>query len=292
MTSFLIATPETGLDSLALTYALMDPLMTAARPLAALATALGAGLAESLTDGPGADPPRRTLPPAAGPASPPGGWARLRAGLGYALGELWSELAGWFWLGIVLAGVVAALVPDDFLARHLGGGPGTMLVMLAVGVPLYICASASTPIAAALMLKGLSPGAALVFLLAGPATNLTSLTVLVKVLGKRGTAIYLAAIAVGSLTAGLLLDQVYPLLGIDPRASLGAVREVLPAWVHILATAGLGLLSLRELFAFVGRHLARRAGGGAASPSPACGCAAQGSHRHPGDGCGCGHGHA
>ena len=127
----------------------------------------------------------------------------------YSLGELWGDIAGWFFIGVLLAGIITAAIPEDIFSSHLGGGISAMLLMLAVGIPLYICATASTPIAAALILKGVSPGAALVFLLVGPATNLASLSVLVGFLGKRSTTLYLAVIASVSVLAGLVLDQVY-----------------------------------------------------------------------------------
>jgi hypothetical protein len=120
--------------------------------------------------------------------------------------------------------------------------------MLAVGIPLYICASASTPIAAALILKGVSPGAALVFLLAGPATNLASLTVLTGVLGKRATAIYLASIAVFSLLCGLALDQVYAYWGLNAKATIGQASEVLPAWVSWASAFFILLISIKPLW--------------------------------------------
>ena len=106
-----------------------------------------------------------------------------------------------------------------------------MLMMLAVGIPLYICATASTPIAAALILKGVSPGAALVFLLAGPATNVASLTVLFGVLGKRAAAIYLAAIAACSIAFGLALDQAYAFWGLSAKAMAGQASEIIPLWL-------------------------------------------------------------
>ena len=96
-----------------------------------------------------------------------------------------------------------------------------MLLMLAFSIPLYVCATASTPIAAALILKGISPGAALVFLLAGPATNVASLTVLTGLLGKRATFLYLGSIAVFSLLFGLLVDSLYPLWVYPPGRSWG-----------------------------------------------------------------------
>ena len=167
---------------------------------------------------------------------------KLAAGMRFAFGELWGELAGWFLVGLLAAGVITAALPQDALTGHLGGGLPAMLLMLLVGIPLYICATASTPIAAALILKGLSPGAALVFLLAGPATNLTSLTMLTGVLGKRATAIYLGAIAVFSVVCGLLLDMVYLNMGISARAVAGQAAQIMPLWLKYMGA--LALLAL------------------------------------------------
>jgi hypothetical protein len=122
-----------------------------------------------------------------------------------------------------------------------------MLLMLAVGIPLYICATASTPIAAALILKGVSPGAALVFLLAGPATNVTSLTVLLKILGKRATAIYLTMIALCSVLFGLAVDQFYAFLGIEARAMVGQAAEWVPPWAQLLGALALLALSVKPV---------------------------------------------
>jgi len=161
--------------------------------------------------------------------------------------EIWGDLARWFFIGLLLAGVISASIPDTIFERYLGSGLPAMLLMLAIGIPLYICATASTPIAAALILKGVSPGAALVFLLAGPATNITSLTVLTGVLGRRATAIYLTAIAVMSVVLGLALDQVYSITGISARAVAGAAGEVVPVWIKIAATFVLLALSIKPL---------------------------------------------
>jgi hypothetical protein len=123
-----------------------------------------------------------------------------------------------------------------------------MLIMLAAGVPLYICATASTPIAAALILKGVSPGAALVFLLVGPATNITSLTVLLGILGKRATAIYLAAIALSAVIFGLILDQVYTIMGISAQAIAGQATEVIPSWAQMGGAVLVLALSIMPLY--------------------------------------------
>jgi hypothetical protein len=120
--------------------------------------------------------------------------------------------------------------------------------MLAAGIPIYICATASTPIAAALILKGISPGAALVFLIAGPATNMTSLTVLFGILGKRATVIYLATIAVLTVLFGLLTDWIYKAAGFSAQAAAGQASEWVPAWVQLCAVFILLSISVKPVF--------------------------------------------
>jgi uncharacterized membrane protein YraQ (UPF0718 family) len=248
MLSFLISTPETGVDSLALSCALLGPVMTLFRPLAAFVTAVVAGVAENLVAGDGG--PVREPPHACGcggeaahtgaPIS-----ARLAEGLRFAFGDLLKDLVPWLAVGFVVAGVITASVPEGFVGGALGSGPLAYLAMLALGVPLYICATASTPIAAALILKGLSPGAALVFLLAGPATNAATITALSGTLGVRTTLRYLAAIAVVSVTMGALLDWLFPGSGAAARVLAGAGGEFLPPAVGTAAAFVLLSLALR-----------------------------------------------
>ena len=276
----MISTPESGVDSISITYALLDPILTVARPVAAFFTAALAGFAENLfdagkaadeiipdlscpvdgcCDGQKCDPRQHRLHHTAA--------EKIAAGLRYAFTEFWDDLAGWFFVGLLIAGFITVLIPEDVFSRHMGSGLPAMLLMLAVGIPLYICATASTPIAAALILKGVSPGAALVFLLAGPATNVASLTVLSGVLGKRATGIYLTAIAVSAVGCGLLVDQLYAVLGVSARASIGQAAESVPAWIELAGAAALLLLSAKPLFQkatallrrlFRGRKAARR----------------------------------
>jgi hypothetical protein len=169
----------------------------------------------------------------------------------FAIGDLWEDLAGWFLIGIVLAGLITVLIPPHLFTQYLGSGLPAMLIMLGVGIPLYICATASTPIAAALILKGVSPGAALVFLLAGPATNMASLTVLSGTLGKRATAIYLASIAVCAVLFGLILDQVYLFLDISARAMVGRASEIMPGWAGLIGAIVILAMSLKPVWAAV-----------------------------------------
>jgi HflK protein len=276
--SFLIATPETGVDSIAVSYALTDPLMTVARPVAGVATAITAGIATNILGPPRSAPHSDAQPvpyaahgeesihhhhhahdhhhhthsamPSRDRDATPRGWPRSREAAidaarrinDYAFRELLDETGLWLALALVISGVFAAALPADLIERYLGGGIGTMLIMLLIGVPIYTCASASTPIAAALVMKGLSPGAALVFLLGGPATNIGSIVVLLRFLGPRIVSIYLASISVVAILAGLTLDWLYVTLVTDPRATFGAGAAWIPEWVKI--TGAVVLLAL------------------------------------------------
>ena len=176
---------------------------------------------------------------------------KLSAGMRFAIGDLWKDLAAWFLIGLALAGLITALIPPDMFSKYLGTGLPAMLIMLAVGIPLYICATASTPIAAALILKGVSPGAALIFLLAGPATNMASLTVLTGTLGKRATAIYLTSIAVCAVLFGLIVDQVYASLGISAQAVVGQASEIVPEWAGLLGAILILGMSIKPIWSAI-----------------------------------------
>ncbi len=301
--SFLVSTPETGIDSISVTYALMDPIMTVARPLAAMATALAAGAAVNVAvrpseEGQSPEPetgsesgegPTESSPihargqgpgDNAGSETPPhsschddltgaeetsseeataekipaplevhmprprarGLRERLLEAARFGYVELLDDIVAWFIVGVLATGFIAAVVPEGALEAGGAGGFTAMLAMLLIGIPLYVCATSSTPVAAALILKGLNPGAALVFLLAGPATNMASLSVLLKLLGKRVVAIYLVAVAVFSLLAGLLVDAVYRAADVDAAAAAGTGQEMVPAWIKV--PAALVLLGL------------------------------------------------
>lgn len=135
--------------------------------------------------------------------------------MSYAFGDLLGDIGKWLLIGVLLAGIISALVPDDFFITYLNNEVLSLLIMLGVGIPLYICASASTPVAAALVLKGLSPGAALVFLLAGPATNAATITVISRYLGRSATIVYLFAIALCAVLFGWLTNLIYRGFEID-----------------------------------------------------------------------------
>ncbi len=258
--AFLIATPESGIDSISISYALLDPILTVARPVAAMLTAMVAGILEnSLGYGENSQHGKKKAPcPAADcgcggecAAAPPQGdgmAAKMKNGLRFAVDDLWADIAGWFFLGLLVAGIIATVLPDDLVVRYLGGGLPSMLLMLVAGIPMYICATASTPIAAALLLKGISPGAALVFLLAGPATNMMSLSVLFSMFGRKATAIYLLAIAGVSLLCGMVLDWLYRANDLSAKAMAGRAGEIFPPWLELAAVVVLLFLTARQIY--------------------------------------------
>jgi HflK protein len=266
--SFLISTPETGVDSISLSYALMDPIMTVVRPIAAFFTAMTAGIVTNFwgDDTPGA--PRTDQPPITRdphpdlveegslPEPPPQLETLLEPPavththqtrrLTYWIQEFYKrflelidETSYWLVLGVVLSGIIAALLPASFIEKYLSGGFTTMLLMLLIGIPIYTCASASTPIAATLILKGLNPGAALVFLLSGPATNIGAIVVLLKFLGRKVVALYLGSIVVISLLAGYIVNWIYLSSGLDPRATFGTTTSVIPERLKIIVAIGM-----------------------------------------------------
>ena len=270
VTSFLISTPESGVDSMAITYALMDPLMTIIRPAAAFVTAFAAGITENLIGNP--DTKRPVLPDLSCPVD---GCCdgqncdpeehrnhhslkeKVVAGLRFAFTDVWGDLAVWFLFGLLLSGIITVLVPESVFSRYMGGGFSAMLIMLVVGIPIYICATASTPIAAALILQGVSPGAALVFLMSGPATNVTSLTVLLRILGGRAMTIYLASIAICAVGFGLLVDQLYATLGISARAIVGQAGEAIPHGIELAGAMLILILSVNPVSRFLRNRFSR-----------------------------------
>ncbi len=268
LASFLVSTPESGIDSIAITYALLDPIMTVVRPVAAFVTGISAGVFENIftfdqsrkieEESPAGDRTccsQQYIQPEPGKAQHAGFIAKLVTGLKYGCQDVWGDIVFWFFAGLLIAGVITVFIPDNISEMVLGGGIVSMLTMLLIGMPLYICATASTPVAAALLLKGASPGAVLVFLLAGPATNMTSLSVLTSILGKRGTIRYLAVIAISSILFGLGVDWLYHYFSIEPKAIIQQARETMPLGVKLVSAFILLLLSSYHLLLWLRKKL-------------------------------------
>lgn len=153
---------------------------------------------------------------------------RFIAALKYGFITLLSDIARPLLVGIILAGLISAIVPEDYFARYLNSRFISMLVMMLVGLPIYVCATASVPIAAMLILKGVSPGAAFVFLMTGPATNAATITVIAHMLGKRLVAVYIATVVVLAFIGGYTIDWIFDQSGYTPVVG---VARMLPEWV-------------------------------------------------------------
>lgn len=183
--------------------------------------------------------------------------ARIGLGLKYAATDLVRDTTLWLLVGLFFAALVQTYVPADFLAKW-GDGLLAMLVMVLVSVPMYICATASTPIAAGLLLAGVSPGAVLVFMMAGPATNIATLGVVTKELGKRALYGYLGGVLGVALVAGALVNYLVASFGFEVMPQIGEQHQMLPEW--LVATSGivLALLMAKVVFEKIPRSWLRR----------------------------------
>ncbi len=287
--SFLLSTPQTGVDSILVTYSLLGPVFAIFRPLAALVTGLIGGVlvdlfGQSPEDG-RQSPEDGSLRMADGgqrtedgrpttendaacnpqseirnPKSEASGECccchhtatplrKLLSGLKYGFVSLPREIGKPLLVGLAIAALIATVVPDDFFAARLGRGLPAMLVMMLIGIPMYVCASASVPVAAALILKGLSPGAALVFLITGPGTNAAGLATIWNTLGRRTALLYLLTVAGCALAAGVVLDAILHSIDIGVASHM---HQMGPSVVqHLSAVVLLAVLG----YAFLtGRH--------------------------------------
>jgi hypothetical protein len=211
-TAFLLSTPQTGADSIMVTFSLLGPVFAVFRPLAAFFTGLMGGSLVSMIDSRENKPEQ--APSCTEECCLP---EKTRSALGrifhYGFVTLPRDIGKALIVGLVVAGLISVLIPEDYLSGILGAGIGAMLVMMLLGIPIYVCATASVPVAAALIAKGVSPGAALVFLLTGPATNAATITTIWKILGRRTALTYLLMVAITALASGLFLDYIFHFRG-------------------------------------------------------------------------------
>ncbi len=288
--AFLLSTPQTGVDSILVTFSLLGPVFAVMRPVVAFLSGVIGGVVVDLLGDERSEPDDAAVP-AEDPAgeectdsccatgeSPRPAWRRI---LEYGFVTLPADLARPLLLGILVAGLIGVLVPEDLFAGALGHGIVPMLLMMVVGIPIYVCATGSVPVAAALIAKGVCPGAALVFLMTGPATNSATIATVWKILGRRAAIAYLAVVALTALASGMLLDAAFEWSGLPSAAGAGSM---LPAWLrHGSAVLLLALLA-RPLLAGIPawRRLPRdsRAGehgsccstGSAEPVAPSCCC--------------------
>ena len=204
--SFLISTPQTGIDSIIATASLMGIPFALIRPIVAFVTSIIGGsivnrfckennIAQQINN---KEKKKR------------GFATKCKGVLRYAFVDMLQDIGKWIVIGLVIAAIITVLVPDNFFTAYNDMPIINMLIVLAFSVPMYLCATGSIPIAVALMLKGLSPGAALVLLMAGPATNTAAILVIDKVLGRKTLLLYLLAIVAGAIGFGLITDYMLP----------------------------------------------------------------------------------
>lgn len=228
-TAFLIATPETGIDSIIATYSLLGLPFAILRPIAAFCNALLGGWLINRFDAPyGANEnetpsaTKRTMSYANANHNcgdgcccghgekPTTFWGKILEALKFGYVEMMQDIGKWLVVGLLIAGLITVFVPDDFFALFRGNTQLSMLLVLCIAIPMYICATGSIPIAVALMLKGLTPGAALVLLMAGPACNMASILVIRKVMGRKTLWLYLGSIITMAIFWGHVVDYLLP----------------------------------------------------------------------------------
>lgn len=261
-TSFLISTPETGVDSIAISYALLGPFMAVIRPIAAITTAITAGLMA------GTEPSNEKSTASTdrccsashneASAQPTSLLSQLQAGFKFTFIDLVHDITLWLLLGLAMAAVIQTVVPPEFLAQW-GDGLMAFVVMALIGIPMYICATASTPIAAGLLFSGVSPGAVLVFMLVGPATNIATVGLVKSELGNRALAAYLGAVVGVGFLFGLLTNLLAERWKIDFTVQAEHAHELVNTPLAIgasLMLAGLMIYSLLRRFSLIERATA------------------------------------
>jgi len=279
-TSFLIATPQTGVDSILATASVLGVPFAIVRPIAALVTALYGGqlvnIATRHEKNEASEFSRNTAE-----KQHKGFWSKLKEAFKYGYVEMMQDIGKWLVIGLVIAGLITVFVPDDFFLYFNDKPLLTMLMVLAVSVPMYVCATGSIPIAAALILKGISPGAALVLLMAGPACNMASIMVIRNVLEKKTMWVYLFSIITGAIGFGLIIDYLLPAEWFTSSIIQTRVCcHEAPAIFNVICSVVLGLLLI---YALITRH----------RHHCSCGedhCSCDGHHSHE-DHCSCEHHH-
>lgn len=239
--SFLISTPQTGVDSILVTYSLLGLPFALIRPVIAFISGVFGGLftntvTKNEKDEEVSIPVEKTEKLTFR--------QKIHEMFRYAFVEFLQDISNWLIIGLVLAAIVSVIVPPDFFAAYHGDDFFGKIIILIAAIPIYVCATASVPIAAVLILKGLSPGAALVFLMAGPATNAATITMIGKVLGRKTLFSYLISIIGGALIFGTLVDWLLPSswFELSPLSGSPHQHEMLPYWLSISSSVLLVLL--------------------------------------------------
>lgn len=277
--SFLVATPETGVDSVSVSYALLGPIFAVYRPFSAIMSAIITGLfVASVKDEDIKSPNKESEASASAccanntvkkditepdvssccstnemidvPSNQPvllnEFIDKTKAGIYYAATKLIDDIIIWLAIGLLFAAIVRTFLPQEFLLSY-GSGLPAMLLMIAISIPMYICATASTPIAAGFIMAGLSPGTALVFMMAGPATNISTLGVIRNEMGGAVLVRYLLGVALCAIGFATLLDFGLNYFAVDITEQMTHSHEMLPQWFGLTCTAFITFLAIKPL---------------------------------------------
>jgi uncharacterized membrane protein YraQ (UPF0718 family) len=273
--SFLVATPETGIDSVSVSYALLGPVFAIYRPIAAIMSAIITGLLVATIKEEDIKSPhdhntsektsccdsKLAVKTEEVPKSSSSCCARKKVsaikpenifisktkeGVYYASTKLIDDIIIWLFVGLLFASLIRTFLPEEFLLSY-GSGLPAMLLMIIISIPMYICATASTPIAAGFILAGLSPGTALVFMMAGPATNISTLGVIRNEMGSVVLIRYLLGVSLCALGFALLLDFGLNFYDINISEQMQHSHELLPKWFGLSCTGLITFLSIKPL---------------------------------------------
>ena len=224
----------------------MGPVMAIARPISAIISAIIAGVSIRMFDleTPAEDTQETKSCCKAKVQQSEGFVANLKAAMQFGYGQLLKDFVKWLMIGLLMAAIIKTYIPAGVLASY-GQGVLAMGLVVLISIPMYICATASTPIAVGLLLSGISPGAALVFMLTGPATNIATLMIVRNELGNRSLVLYLTSVIVTAILCGLLLDSVMQAFDLTLNLSHGHHDEMTTILYQVSAAILAGLIAFQ-----------------------------------------------
>ncbi len=242
--AFLTSTPTTGVDSILATYSILGPIFAIIRPVSAFIAGILSGLVSSKIEKDEHKEISKTFSCTICDINTPHNhsvYSKIKGIIRYGFLELVGDIWKWLAIGIFIGGILSYFVPTDIAQKYLGNSLISYPLMLVIAIPMYVCATGSIPIAAALILKGMTPGSGLIFLFAGPATNTATLSFVAGKLGKKSLLVYLLTIIITAILFGLLIDHIWYSYGKD-ISLLSSGIQMLPQWIKI--TSSLLLITL------------------------------------------------